>query len=99
MKRILVLILLIFVILISGCTNNIPVTREKPKLNKSKLYISIGFGKFPQKYTCDGEDVSFPVNISGVSSEAKSVAVVVDDPDAPFGTFTHWIIWNIPPNV
>ena len=53
-------------------------------------------GMIPQIYTCDGEDVSPPLKITAVSDKAKSLALIMDDPDAPMGTFTHWIIWNIP---
>ena len=51
----------------------------------------------PAEYTCDGQDISPPLLISGMSSKAKSLALVMDDPDAPGGTFTHWVVWNIPP--
>lgn len=50
------------------------------------------------EYTCDGQDISPPLSISGVPSKAKSLALVMDDPDAPGGTFTHWVVWNIPPD-
>lgn len=53
--------------------------------------------KIPVRHTCDGEDVSPPLSIGDVPSGAESLAVVVDDPDAPGGVFDHWIIWNIPP--
>ena len=52
----------------------------------------------PRKYTCDGEDVSPPLTWSGVPEGAKSLALVVDDPDAPRGTFTHWLAWGIDPS-
>jgi hypothetical protein len=52
----------------------------------------------PGKYTCDGEDVSPPFTFANVPKEAKSLALVVDDPDAPFGVFDHWVAWNIPPD-
>ncbi len=55
--------------------------------------------RIPEKYTCDGEDVSPPLAVSDVPSEAESLALIVDDPDAPGGTFVHWVIWNIPPDV
>jgi len=50
----------------------------------------------PQKYTKDGKDISPPLTIKGISTEGESIAVIMDDPDAPVGTFTHWLIWNIP---
>ena len=50
----------------------------------------------PKKYTCDGENVSPPLAWSGVPSNARALALIVDDPDAPAGTWTHWIVFNLP---
>ena len=50
----------------------------------------------PSKYTCDGQNVAPPLEWSGVPEESKSVAIICDDPDAPSGTFTHWVQYNIP---
>ena len=51
----------------------------------------------PGKYTCDGDDMSPSIDWSGIPTEAKSVAMISDDPDAPRGTWVHWVIYNIPP--
>ena len=53
-------------------------------------------GFIPEEYTADGRDISPPLIIENVPAEAETLAVIVDDPDAPNGTFTHWLIWNIP---
>ena len=50
----------------------------------------------PQKYTCDGEDVSPALSWSNFPKETKSFVIIMDDPDAPIGTFTHWIVYDIP---
>ena len=50
----------------------------------------------PAKYTCQGEDISPPLKISDIPEEAESLAVIVDDPDAPGGTWVHWVVFNIP---
>ncbi len=51
----------------------------------------------PSKYTCDGADVNPPLVIENIPSETKSLALIVDDPDAPRGTWVHWVVWNIAP--
>ena len=54
-------------------------------------------GDIPSKFTCDESDTSPPLQITGIPSEAKSLVLIADDPDAPGGLFTHWLVWNIPP--
>jgi len=54
-------------------------------------------GPIPSKYTRDGENVNPPLNIQGIPEGTKSLVLVVDDPDAPMGTWDHWVVWNIPP--
>jgi len=51
----------------------------------------------PSKFTCDGADASPPLQIADIPSGVKSLALIVDDPDAPGGLFTHWMVWNLSP--
>lgn len=51
----------------------------------------------PAKYTCDGENVNPPLNINGFPEGTRSLVLIVDDPDAPMGTWVHWVVWSLPP--
>jgi Raf kinase inhibitor-like YbhB/YbcL family protein len=53
----------------------------------------------PEKYTCKGENVSPEINWAGTPKAAKSFVLICDDPDAPAGTWVHWVVYNIPVNV
>lgn len=50
----------------------------------------------PKDYTCDGKDVSPPLSWSGAPPNTRALALIVDDPDAPAGTWVHWVLFNIP---
>ena len=56
-------------------------------------------GEIPVKYTCDGADISIPLEFVDVPREAKSIVVIMDDPDAPMGVFVHWVIYDIPTTI
>lgn len=53
-------------------------------------------GSIPQKFTCDGINVNPTLEISFIPNQAKSLAILMEDPDAPINTWTHWLVWNIP---
>jgi Raf kinase inhibitor-like YbhB/YbcL family protein len=52
----------------------------------------------PSRHSCDGEDVSPPLRWSNVPEGTRSLALIVDDPDAPGGVFTHWLAWGLDPS-
>ncbi|MBU4313101.1 MAG: YbhB/YbcL family Raf kinase inhibitor-like protein [Candidatus Omnitrophica bacterium] len=53
-------------------------------------------GFIPKKFTCQGEDINPALVINGIPDAAKSIALVVDDPDAPMGMWVHWVVYDIP---
>ena len=53
--------------------------------------------EIPEKYTCDGDNVSPALELDNIPPETKSLAILMDDPDAPSGTWTHWLVWDIMP--
>src|SRR5713101_5929051 len=55
-------------------------------------------GTIPKKFTCDGPDVSPPLRWTGAPQGTQSFALIVDDPDAPVGTWVHWVLYNLPAN-
>ena len=55
-------------------------------------------GHIPPKYTCEGENINPPLKVENIPDGTKRLAVIVEDPDAPRGVFTHWVLWNISPN-
>ena len=79
------------VVLIAG---SLLAAGAKMKITSSAFQES---GNIPQKFSCVGSDVNPPLHFDGVPAGAKSLALIVDDPDAPSGLFTHWIVWNIDP--
>ena len=68
-------------------------------MNNQMQLTSIAFTEgaaIPAKYTCDASNVSPPLKWSGVPPGAKSLALIVDDPDAPVGTWVHWVLYDLP---
>lgn len=53
--------------------------------------------RIPRQYTRDGEDKSPPLHIEGVPADTRSLVLIMDDPDAPRGTFTHWVVFDLEP--
>ncbi len=68
----------------------IPLTIRSPVFHEG--------GSIPARYTCDGEDVSPPLEWSGVPEGTKSLALTCDDPDAPAGLWVHWVVFDLPPS-
>jgi Raf kinase inhibitor-like YbhB/YbcL family protein len=55
-------------------------------------------GHIPPEYTCDGKDINPPLEVSNIPDGTRSLALIMEDPDAPRGVFDHWLVWDISPN-
>lgn len=88
MKKLILLILLVCI----GCMQN------KEVINMRLTSVFEHNSKIPEKYTCDGQNINPPLKIEGISKGTKTLALIIDDPDAPAGTFVHWLVWDIKPN-
>jgi len=89
--------------LLAGCSNHVQqpasATPARATDAATMLLSSDAFADgqaIPDKYTCHGQDISPPLHWSGAPAGTKSIALTCEDPDAPMGTFTHWVIFNVP---
>jgi len=73
------------------------MARNSEDLRVRSVAFSHG-GHIPSKYTCEGENVNPPLEFTNIPENTKSLALIVEDPDAPRGVYDHWVVWNIPPN-
>lgn len=103
-----ILVLVAVMLLVPGKTTApvAPSTPAVPKIPSSNMTLtSPAFehnGLIPKKFTCDGENINPELLIQNVPAEAKSLALIMDDPDVPKsirpdGMWVHWLVWNIPP--
>ena len=69
--------------------------KAEAAMQVKSISISAG-GEIPKRETCQGADLSPQLAWSGAPANPQSFALILDDPDAPGGTFTHWLVWNIP---
>lgn len=93
MKDAGIIVLLVLAVMLCGCSEE---QDDASSVEQARIDVQLDFESFPQEHTCDGEDISPEIQISGLDMEtAESMAIVVEDPDA--GGFTHWVIWDIEP--
>src|SRR5437773_260517 len=80
-------------------TQNPPTTQTPPGATAAIRLTSPAFADsqtIPRQYTCGGINISPPLEWTGIPKSAKTIAIIADDPDAPGGTWVHWVIYNLP---
>jgi len=87
--------LLILLLTLTAGTAAIFNNMDKTFTVTSSAFTDSGY--IPEKYTCKGESASPALTLNDLPEGTKSIAIIMDDPDAPKGTFTHWVVWNLPP--
>jgi Raf kinase inhibitor-like YbhB/YbcL family protein len=91
--------LVVVMVALSACEPQDDQQKGESKMDlKVTSTAFVDGGMIPPKYTADGQDVSPPLAWEGVPEGAKSIALINDDPDAPMGTWVHWLVWNLPPD-
>jgi Raf kinase inhibitor-like YbhB/YbcL family protein len=102
-RRFQALIFSMIVLALPGCASRSQLANPPPQTSttsKAEIKLtSVAFNEgqtIPRAYTCDGANISPPLEWSGVPKTAKTLAIVCDDPDAPGGTWVHWVIYNLP---
>ena len=90
----------ILLTLVCSCSSRNAYTASKGKAGKMSIQVtSAAFnegGSIPAKYTCDGINVSPPLKWASIPDTTKSIALIVDDPDAPRGDWVHWVVYDLP---
>jgi len=96
MKHLYWVLLFLFIFSVSYVSS-----QEAPKTGELKIISPVfeGNGNLPLRYTCDGQNINPPLMIEGVPERARSLVLILDDQDAPRGSFVHWIVWNIDPGI
>jgi len=101
-KRLVLLlaVLMVFSSIVAACAREAPAPQKEVGMTLSLSSTAFKEGdRIPIKYTCDGEDISPPLVWSEPPQKTQAIALTVDDPDAPGGVFTHWVLFNVPGNV
>lgn len=94
-----ILLLLAFLLaapFLAGCRHSEPAVAAAAGATITLSSASLRDGKVPREFTCDGNDSSPPLNWTAPPNGTRSLALTVTDPDAPGGTFTHWVLFNLP---
>jgi len=101
MEKIVLLFIAVGMLSVSVCAKNPDVKKGAKKMGTITV-TGQAFNHMqpiPPQYTCDGADISPPLTWNNVPPAAKSIALICDDPDAPAGTWVHWVVYGLPPAI
>jgi len=96
------LLFILFAALLAGCRSAASTPTETAKSEITLIVTSPAFSEgetVPAKYTCDGSDLSPQLDWTSVPQGTQSLALIADDPDAPVGTWVHWVLFDLPPDL
>ena len=97
LSRYRILVLLIVLLGISGCQPGVEDPGDEATMSIHVTSTAFNEGEnIPKEYSCDGENLSPPLAWSDVPQGTQSLVLIVDDPDAPSGTFVHWVVYDLP---
>jgi Raf kinase inhibitor-like YbhB/YbcL family protein len=93
---------LIMITILIGCKNQDPALSQESEVEMSIHVTSSAFNdgdRIPRIFTCDDQNISPPISWTGVPSDTLSLALIMDDPDAPMGTWVHWVLYKLSPDL
>ena len=93
-----IFLLVLPLLMLAGCQSKEHVMTPSASLTISSPAFAHG-QPIPPQYTCQGEDISPPLIWSKIPDASQSLALIMDDPDAPVGTWVHWVLYNLPPTL
>jgi len=100
MFRKVFLLIAVCVVLCCSCKKNEKKVAEGGEMEMADIELNSSVfsqdGMIPSKYTCDGQNISPQLSWEAVPENTQSIALIADDPDAPSGTFVHWVLFNLP---
>ena len=102
MSKKIYIIVFMSLLLLCSCKKDKENYSKSKGDNKMDIKISSSAfedgGMIPSEYTCDGDDISPPLRWEDLPEKTKTIAIICDDPDAPGGTFVHWVLYDVPAN-
>lgn len=96
MKVAAITLFLFFILFLAGCSERAAEAPEMKELEVTSTAFQNN-ANVPEKYSCDGENVNPPLHIENIPDGTRTLVLIVDDPDAPGGSWVHWVVFDIPP--